>query len=236
MNYDPTNAGSNPFSGGSSPFVKEQSFVTRVFNWMFIGLALTAVVAYFVSTQPSILMMIYSNFLIQIILILGLLAMVWNLSANINKMSPTGAITNFTVYSGLNGILLSSIFLIYTQASIVSTFFITAATFGVMALYGYTTKKDLSKLGSIAMMALIGIIIASVVNMFLHNSGLEMIISYIGVLVFVALTASDMQKIKMIGQSANYNPNMAILGALTLYLDFINLFLMLLRILGSRRR
>lgn len=226
--YDPTNI------GGASG-AAEQTFVQRVFNWMFWGLALTGIVAYFVSSTPVILTAIFGNMLIQIILVVGTLALVWNLSANINKMSPTAAVANFMVYAGLNGVILSYIFLVYTKSSIVSTFFITAATFGAMAFYGYTTKKDLSKWGSMAIMGLIGIIIASVVNFFVASSGLSLIISYAAVLIFVVLTAYDMQKIKNIGNSVGYNPNLAILGALALYLDFINLFIHLLRIMGRRR-
>ncbi len=234
--YDPTNSGggfSSPFSGGS--FVQEQSFITKVFNWMFLGLAATAVVAYIVSTNEMIIKTIYSNMFIMIALSIGLFAMVWNISANITKMSAEAAATNFFIYAALNGVLLSSVFLIYTASSIFSTFLIAAATFGVMALYGATTKNDLTKIGSLAFMALIGLVIAQVVNMFLHSSGLSSLLNYAGVLIFVALTAYDVQKIKRIGQSANFHPNFAITGALALYLDFINLFIYLLRIFGNRR-
>lgn len=232
-NYDPTNTGTGGFGGNWQ--VAEQSFVTKVFNWMFLGLAATAAVAYFVSTNPTIIKVIYGNMLIFWALAIGLLIMVWNMSANITKMSPQAAATNFFIYAALNGVLLSSIFIVYTSASIFSAFFVSAATFGVMAIYGYTTKKDLTGIGSFAFMALIGLIIAQVVNMFLQNSGLDMILSYVGVLIFVALTAYDVQKIKEIGQRADYHPNLAITGALALYLDFINLFLFILRIMGNRR-
>jgi len=231
MNYDPTNTGS---SFGSFQ-AAEQSFITKVFNWMFLGLAATGVVAYLVSTNETILKVIYGNMFILIALMLGLLAMVWNMSANITKMSPQAAATNFFIYAALNGVLLSSIFIVYTGSSIFSAFFTTAATFGAMALYGATTKKDLTGIGSIAFMALIGLIIAQVVNMFLHNSGMTAIINYAGVLIFVALTAYDVQKIKRIGESGNYHTNLTITGALALYLDFINLFLFILRIMGNRR-
>lgn len=231
--YDPTNAGGA--FGGPSDFAKEQSFVQKVFNWMFLGLAFTAIVAYFVSTVPAIMNMIYSNMLIMIVLMIGTFALVWNLSANIHKMSSQAATMNFFVYAGLNGVLLSSIFVVYASATIFQAFFITSATFGAMAFYGLTTKKDLTKLGSLAFMALIGLIIASLVNMFFQNSAFETIINYAGVLIFVALTAYDVQKIKQIGNSGNYHPNYAISGALSLYLDFINLFLFILRILGRRR-
>ena len=229
MNYDPTNTKPANWQ------MAEQSFMTKVFNWMFLGLAATGVVAYFVSTNEMILKAIYGNKLILIILVIGLFAMVWNLSANITKMSYQSAATNFFIYAALNGVLLSSIFIVYTASSIFSSFFVTAATFGAMALYGATTKKDLTGIGSFAFMALIGLIIAQVANMFLHIEGLAAIINYAGVLIFVALTAYDVQKIKRIGESNDYHPNLSIRGALTLYLDFINLFLFILRIMGNRR-
>lgn len=240
MSYDPTNAGGgfNPFNqGGSheSVFQKEQSFISKVFNWMFLGLATTGVVAFLVSTNPVILRAIYSNQLIFWGLAIGTFLLVWNISSNIYKMSPAAASANFFIYAGLNGVLLSSVFVIYTSASIFSTFLIAASIFGVMALYGATTKKDLSGWGSILFMGLIGLIIAQIVNMFFHISGLASILNYAGVLIFTGLTAYDMQKIKQIGQSADYHPNLAIRGALSLYLDFINLFLYLLRILGRRK-
>lgn len=231
MNYDPTNTGSS-FGGFQAA---EQSFMSKVFNWMFLGLAATGVLAYIVSTNEMIIKAIYGNMFILIILMIGLFAMVWNLSANITKMSPQAAATNFFIYAALNGVFLSSIFIVYTASSIFSAFFTTAATFGVMALYGATTKKDLSGIGSFAFMALIGLIIAQVVNMFLHNSGMAALINYAGVLIFVALTAYDVQKIKRIGETGNYHANLAISGALALYLDFINLFLFILRIMGNRR-
>lgn len=228
--YDPTD------TQGSGQWIQaEQGFVTRVFNWMFIGLLATAVVSFLIVTNEYILRALMTNSLLMIGLGIGLLAMVWNLSANITKMSPQAAAMNFFIYSALNGAFISSIFVIYTASSIFTTFLVASATFGAMALYGATTKKDLTGIGSLAFMALIGLIIAQVVNMFLHSTGLASLINYAGVLVFVALTAYDVQKIKKIGQQTNYHPNMAILGALTLYLDFINLFLFLLRIMGNRR-
>lgn len=234
MNYDPTNVGSN--WGGAFDHAKEQSFISKVFNWMFLGLATTGIVAYFVSTNEAILKVVYSNMIVTIVLMIALFAMVWNLSANINKMSPQAAAINFFIYSALNGVFLSAIFLIYTQSSIFSTFCIAAAVFGAMAFYGATTKKDLSSWGSYLFMGLIGLIIAHFINIFLNSTGLASIINYAGVLIFVGLTAYDMQKIKSIGQQVDYKPQLAVLGALTLYLDFINLFLYLLRILGDRRR
>jgi uncharacterized protein len=231
--YDPTNSGSGGF--GFNIQAAEQSFVTRVFNWMFLGLAATGVVAYIVSTNEAFIRVIYGNMLVFFALAIGLLIMVWNISANITKMSPEAAATSFFIYAALNGVLISSIFIVYTASSIFSTFFVAAATFGAMALYGFTTKKDLTGIGSFAFMALIGLIIAQLVNMFLQSTGLASILNYAGVLIFVALTAYDVQKIKRIGQSSDYHPNLAISGALALYLDFINLFLHLLRIMGNRR-
>lgn len=232
MNYDPTNAGNfNPSKLQNT----EQAFVTRVFNWMFLGLLTSGLVSYLISTNQFIVRALFSNMFLIVILAIGLLILVWNLSANILKMSPQAAAMNFFIYSALNGVLLSSIFIVYTTTSLFSTFCIAAATFGLMALYGATTKNDLTKIGSIAVMALLGLIVAQVVNMFMNNSGLEMIISYAGVFIFVILTAYDVQKIKEIGQQVNYHPNLAVSGALALYLDFINLFLFLLRIFGNRR-
>lgn len=231
MNYDPTNAGKAPGQFQNT----EQSYITKVFNWMFMGLLTSGLVSYLVATNPFLIRTLFSNMFLPIILAIGLLALVWNLSANILKMSPQAAAMNFFIYSALNGVLLSTIFLVYTAGSLFSTFCVAAATFGIMAVYGATTKNDLTKIGSIAIMALLGLIVAQIANIFFHNSGLESIINYAGVLIFVALTAYDVQKIKEIGQSVNYHPNMAVSGALALYLDFINLFLFLLRILGNRR-
>ncbi len=236
LNYDPTNAGNGfPVSGQANWQAAEQGFVTRVFNWMFMGLLATAVVSYIVASNEMILRTVFSSPWVMIVLCIGLFGLVINISANIMKMSPQAAALNFFIYSALNGVLLSSIFIVYTSASIFSTFCVAAATFGVMALYGSTTKKDLTGMGSLCFMALIGLIIAQVVNMFLHNEGFASILNYAGVLIFVGLTAYDVQKIKQIGQSSNYHPNLAISGALALYLDFINLFLSLLRIMGNRR-
>ncbi len=236
LNYDPTNAGSNLTGSGQSSWqASEQGFITKVFNWMFLGLAATAVVSFIVSTNEMIMRTLYSSMWIMIALAVGLFALVINISANITKMSPQAAALNFFVYAALNGVFLSSIFLIYTSASIFTTFCAAAAMFGVMALYGATTKKDLTGIGSFCFMALIGLIIAQVINMFLHNQGFDTILAYAGVLIFVGLTAYDVQKIKEIGRSVNFHPNMAISGALALYLDFINLFLSLLRIMGQRR-
>jgi len=211
----------------------------KVYLWMALAMVITGLTSYYVATSPALLQLIYANSAILWGLIIGELALVFGLSAAINKLSLPVATLMFVLYSVLNGATLSSIFLVYTESSIASVFGITAITFAVMAVYGYFTKKDLTSWGRILFMGLIGIIIASVVNIFVKSSGLNLIISYIGVLLFVGLTAYDSQKIKeMFMQAPDAGEGMqklALLGALTLYLDFINLFLYLLRILGSSR-
>jgi FtsH-binding integral membrane protein len=208
---------------------------------MGIGLALTGFVAYYVSTNESLIRLVFGNPLILMVLVIAELGLVFSIAGMVNRMSAGTATALFVIYSGLNGVTLSTIFLVYAQSSIVSTFFVCAATFIACSLYGWMTKKDLTSLGGFMMMGLIGIVIASVVNMFIRSSGVSMIISYIGVFVFVGLTAYDTQKIKNMAmtQPANLDGAVirkgAILGALSLYLDFINLFLMLLNIFGTRR-
>ena len=210
----------------------------KVYVWMTLALLITGATAYGVATSPGIQMALFSNQLLFWGLIIAEFALVIGISAAINRLSLTTATLMFILYSVINGAMLSSIFLIYTMSSIASVFFITAGTFGVMALIGYTTKKDLTSMGKILFMALIGIIIATVVNIFLKSSGLQMIVSYLGVLIFVGLTAYDSQKIKhmlqMAPDASEASQKLALLGALTLYLDFINLFIYLLRIFGRR--
>jgi uncharacterized protein len=216
-------------------------FVRSVYNWMCIGLALTGFLAYYVSTSPELMKLIFGNPILFFGLIIGELAMVFAISGWVERMSPAMATGLFVGYSALNGVTLSVIFLAYTQASIFSTFFVCSATFACCSVYGWTTKKDLTSWGGFLTMGLIGIIIASVVNMFIRSNAMTMILSYIGVIVFVGLTAYDTQKIKNLALTQPVDADgsvvrrLAIVGALTLYLDFINLFLMLLRILGSRR-
>jgi hypothetical protein len=211
----------------------------KVYLWMSLALVITGFTAYFVATSQTLLTMIFGNSLVMWGLIIAEFALVFTISGAINKLSLTTATLLFTLYSVLNGATLSVIFLAYTLSSIASVFFITSATFGAMALFGYFTKKDLSSWGRILFMALIGIIIATVVNIFLKSGALNMIVSYVGVLVFVGLTAYDSQKIKeMLLQAPDAGEGMqkiALLGALSLYLDFINLFIYLLRIFGSSR-
>jgi FtsH-binding integral membrane protein len=208
---------------------------------MAIGLGLTGFMAFYVSSSDSLMKLIFGNQLIFFGLIIGELVLVFSLAGRAHKMQASTATGMFVLYAALNGVTLSAIFLIYTKSSITSTFFITAATFVACSIYGMTTKRDLTSLGGFMIMGLIGIIIASVVNLFVRSSGMSMIISYVGVLVFVGLTAYDTQKLKAMalsqpdGLEAGVVRKGAILGALSLYLDFINLFLMLLRILGSNR-
>jgi hypothetical protein len=216
-------------------------FIRSVYNWMAIGLALTGFVAYYVANTPALVEMIFGNRLLFFGLIIGELALVFMISARIQKMQASTATALFVVYSILNGATLSFIFLVYTASSITSTFFICAATFVACSIFGWTTKRDLTSMGGFLTMGLIGIIIASLVNMFFRSTAMSMIISYIGVIVFVGLTAYDTQHLKTMalnqpdGLEAGVIRKGAILGALKLYLDFINLFLMLLRILGGGR-
>jgi hypothetical protein len=228
-----------PLTHAGSGVRATSGFLQAVFSWMAIGLALTGVVAWFTAGNRALLDLIFGNRLLFYGLILGELGMVVALSAAIRRLSYAAAGAMFLVYSGLNGLTLASIFLIYTTASVAGVFFITAGTFGAVAFYGATTKRDLSSMGALAFMGLIGIILASVVNMFLHSSGLMLLISYVGVAVFVGLTAYDMQKLRALHESGTMEgesgAKLAVLGALSLYLDFVNLFLMLLRIFGNRR-
>ena len=220
--------------------VQVNSFIRSVYNWMAIGLGLTALVAFYVASNESLIRLVFGNPLIFFGLIIAELILVFSISARIQKMQASTATGLFIGYAALNGVTLSFIFLAYTSASIVSTFFVCALTFLACSVYGMTTKKDLTSLGGFMFMGLIGIIIASLVNLFIRSSAMTMIISYIGVIVFVGLTAYDTQKLKTMavtqpaGIEAGVVRKGAILGALSLYLDFINLFLMLLRILGNR--
>ena len=214
-------------------------FLAKVFNWMAIGLAVTGGVAFLTAESGMARTLVASP--LFFILILAELGMVFYLSARIEKLQPGTATGLFLGYSILNGLTLSTIFLAYTHASIAGTFLVTAGMFGAMAVYGLVTKRDLSGMGSFMFMGLVGIILASIVNIFLKSSGLYWVISGIGVLVFVGLTAYDVQKIKNMGEEGIMQQGEAairkgsIIGALALYLDFINLFLMLLRFFGGSR-
>ncbi|MBR6031164.1 MAG: Bax inhibitor-1/YccA family protein [Bacteroidaceae bacterium] len=211
----------------------------KVYLWMTLALAITGMTAYYVATSEAILTAILTNRALFWGLLIAELGLVWGVSAAINRLSLLVATLMFILYSVINGATMSIIFLVYDASSIATVFFITAGTFGAMAAIGYTTNKDLSSLGRILFMALIGLVIATVVNLFLKSPAMMMILSYIGVLIFVGLTAWDSQKIKQMLLHApdvdEATQKVALLGALTLYLDFVNLFLYLLRIFGRRR-
>lgn len=217
----------------------QASLIQRVFLWMTIGLAITGLTSYITYSSN----LLYALFEMGRLAFFGLLAaqigIVWYLSSRIESMSFSTATILFGVYSLLTGVSISYIFAAFTMQSLATTFFVTAGTFGATALYGYVTKRDLSKMGSILMMGLIGLIIASLVNMFLKSATMDYIVSGIGVLIFTGLTAWDMQKLKLMFAEAYEDSEevkkVSVLGALTLYLDFINLFLFLLRFLGRSR-
>ena len=214
-----------------------RAYMLRVYNLMGLGLALSGAVALFVASSPAIQTAIYGSALAWVVM-LAPLAFVLALSFGIQKMSAATAQLVYWGFAVAMGLSLSSIFLVYTGASVARVFFISAATFGAMSLYGYTTKRDLTQFGSFLFMGLIGIVIASVVNMFLASSGLSFAISVIGVLVFVGLTAHDTQRIRQMyveSDSGEVAQKKAIHGALSLYLDFINLMMLLLRLFGDRR-
>lgn len=210
----------------------------KVYVWMTLALAITGFTAYAVATNVGISAFLFAHPQLIWVFFIAELALVIGLSAAIRKISLTVATLMFVAYAVLNGVTFASLFYVYTMGSLATTFFITAGTFGAMSVVGFFTKTDLSSIGKILLMALIGIIIASIVNIFVASSGLEMIVTYLGVLIFVGLTAYDTQKIKQMFLTApdasESTQKYAVLGALTLYLDFINLFLYLLRIFGRR--
>lgn len=223
---------------------KEQNAVfaklmRSVYLWMVFALVITGLTAAYVANSPAYISALVNNPALFYGVIIAELALVFILSGRIHKMSFTSASLMFILYSLLTGVSLSTIFLAYTESSIATTFLITAGTFGTMSLVGFVTKKDLSKLGGILFMALIGLIIATLVNIFLVSDTLGWIINYVGVLIFVGLTAYDTQKIKQMVREYGTDINeqtqkMALMGSLSLYLDFINMFLYLLRIFGNR--
>ncbi|MEQ8228887.1 MAG: Bax inhibitor-1/YccA family protein [Rhodospirillales bacterium] len=213
-----------------------RSYMLRVYNYMCIGLGLTGAVAFAASTSPELMNVIHGTALRWIVM-LAPLGFVFFLSARINHVKASTAQALFWVYAGLMGLSLSYIFLAYTGVSVVRVFFITAGAFAGLSLYGYTTKKDLSGMGSFLIMGVIGILIASVVNIFLASTGLHFVISVLGVLIFAGLTAYDTQRIKAIyaeGDHSETHEKKAIMGALTLYLDFINMFIFMLQFFGNR--
>lgn len=217
-----------------------QTFMVQVYGWMTCGLLLTAFIAWYAANTPAVMEFVFSSNITFFGLIIAQLALVFVISGMITKLSPGLATSLFMLYSALTGLTLSSIFLAYTASSIASTFVVAGGMFGAMSVYGYTTKRDLSGFGNMLFMALIGIVLASLVNFWLKSDALMWAITYIGVIVFVGLTAYDTQKLKNLGEEIDARDTQlmrkySIVGALTLYLDFINLFLMLLRIFGNRR-
>ena len=213
------------------------AFLWKVYGWMAVGLGLTAVVAFAVAGSPDLLRVLVGNRLVFFALVIAELGLVFFMSARADRLSPGTASGLFALYSALNGVTLSVILLAYTGESVTMTFVVTAGMFGALALFGSTTKRSLAGAGQFFMMGLIGLILASIVGMFWHNDALQFLISVVGVIVFTGLTAWDAQRLKQMalalpeGQAGAY----AVVGALSLYLNFINLFLMLLRFTGSRR-
>lgn len=235
------NTNFNQVSGYSNSDYKTKvinSLVEKVYLWMTIALIITAGSSYLTVTSPTLMNMVYgSSYAIWILFGIELV-IVFVMSGMINRLSTGALMTLFIIFSVLNGVTCSSIFLVFTKGSLVSTFLITSATFAVMSIYGYFTKEDLTKWGNILIMGLIGVVIASIVNLFMHSSTLYWIVTIIGIFVFVGLVAYDTQKIKKLGQMVNGEGvgKLALMGALTLYLDFINLFLLMLNLFGGRRQ
>jgi hypothetical protein len=213
-----------------------RAYMLRVYNYMCVALALTGAVAFYVSTNETLLYAIYGTPLMWVVF-LAPLGMVFFLSARINRMSAAAAQTTFWIFAALVGLSLASIFIVYTGASVTRVFFITAGAFAGLSLVGYTTKRDLSGMRTFLFMGVIGLIIAMVVNMFLASSGLQLLISVAGVLIFAGLTAYDTQQIKLMyyeADSGEVATKKSIMGALKLYLDFLNMFIFLMHILGNR--
>ncbi len=236
---DQFSVSSQPALGAAGAVSAERvtAFLRKVYGWMCVGLALTAVVSLAVAGSPALRQAIFGNKIVFFGLIIAELGLVFYLSARVQKMESSTAAGLFLLYSALNGATLASIFLLYTGTSIVSTFVVTAGMFGALALYGSTTKRSLAGVGQFVFMGLIGVVLASIVGFFWKSEGLQFIISVVGVIVFTGLTAWDAQRLKAMavslpdGRTGSY----AVVGALSLYLDFINLFLFLLRLFGGRR-
>ncbi len=239
MDYRNQNVTPPPYYGHGMAVSQTNSVLKRVYVRMFVGLLISAFCALGVASSPAALSFIFGNQIVFWGMFIVMLAMAWILPARMTKMSTAACLLMFAVFSALMGVWLAPIFIAYKIGTIVYTFFITAGTFGAMSVYGYFTKSDLSKMGTYLIMALFGLIIASVVNIFWANSTMEWIISIVGVLIFTGLTAWDTQQIKQLA-AANLEPQLAdklaTMGALNLYLDFINLFLFLLRIFGGGSR
>lgn len=238
MEYNQHNVTPPPFFDESAVARQTNSVLKRVYVRMFIGLLVSAFCALGVASSPALLQFFVLNRFVYWGMFIVMIAMAWILPARMNRMSTGAVLGCFVLFAALMGTSLAPIFIVYRLGTIVYTFFITAGTFGAMSVFGYFTKSDLTKMGAFLFMALIGLIIASVVNIFLHSSTFDWIISIVGVLIFVGLTAWDTQQIKALAR-ANVNPELAdklaTMGALNLYLDFINLFLYILRIFGNSR-
>lgn len=230
------------YAGDRSPgsiAAEQQRFMVKVYNWMSAGLGITGLIAYIISTDPALSAIIFSSPILVIGLVIAQLGLVFWLASRVMQMSVMTAMSVFMGYAALTGVTFSAIFMTYTTASIASAFVVTAGTFAAMSFYGYTTKKDLTSWGGFLFMGLIGIIIASVVNMWLASPALQWFVTYAGVLIFIGLTAYDTQKIKEMNilgnEGTDEDTKEAIRGALSLYLDFINLFIMIIQIMGVRR-
>jgi FtsH-binding integral membrane protein len=232
----PTNPG-RTFGSADTIVERVNPFLRAVYGWMFAGLAITAVTASLVASSPGFVAALVANRLLFWVLVLAQLGIVFALSARVERLAPSTAAALFIVYSALTGVTLSLVLLVFTGESIATTFVVTGGMFGALALYGSTTRRDLSGLGSFLFMGLVGLVLASIVGLFWQNDALQFLISFVGVIVFTGLTAFDAQRLKAMalampgGQTGSY----AVVGALALYLDFINLFLFLLRFLGQRR-
>ncbi len=225
------------FTATSVSAERVTAFLRRVYGWMFVGLGITATVAIGVAGSPGLVQAIFGNRALFFVLLLAPLGLVFYLSARVDRLAPNTAAALFLLYSALNGVVFASIFLVYSGTSIATTFVVTAGMFGALALYGTATKRSLAGVGQFVFMGLIGVVLASVVGMFWKSQGLQFVISIVGVIVFTGLTAWDAQRLKVMaatvpeGRYGSYS----IVGALALYLDFVNLFLMLLRLFGGRR-
>jgi FtsH-binding integral membrane protein len=224
--------------GGVATAERVTAFLRAVYGWMCAGLAVTGVVAYMIGSSPTLLQVLVSNYLLVIGLFVGQLALVFYLSARAHQLAPGTATAIFLGYAGLTGITLSVLVLAYTGASIATTFMVTAGMFGALAFYGTTTSRSLAGMGQFMFMGLIGLVLASIVGMFWHSDALQFLISVVGVIVFTGLTAWDAQRLKHMALEIPRDRlgSYAIVGALALYLDFLNLFLFLLRFLGDRRQ
>ncbi|ABA87562.1 inner membrane protein of unknown function UPF0005 [Syntrophotalea carbinolica DSM 2380] len=223
----------------SAVISQAEAFFPKVYNWMAAGLAVSAIVALLTVYSRTMMQLVFGNRLVFYGLLIAELLLVVTLSGAIRRLSAAAATGFFLLYSALSGVTLAAIFVLYTQSSIASTFLVTAGTFGAMSIYGHVTRRDLTSWGSFLFMGLIGFLLASVVNIFMQSEMIYWVSTYCGILIFVGLTAYDTQKLKVLAMGGFANGEerhkMAILGALRLYLDFINLFLLLLRVLGRRR-